>query len=200
MTTIDWNAASTSATADFDATVQKAASTLIMGIDDLMANPSAGRPAKLAVLQRLAAVLSGPEEIVAFMSGGGQAAPTTRALGGNPDDLQNELNAAETRLRQLEADRSALEEVLIVLSIPRLMPDMPYDGNNLRNTARTKLADIEHAASAAPADMVKKNNIRVKLTELKNAIDAIKTAPMSNKVDGIDAVKDKLREVVQMVS
>lgn len=207
MTTINWSTAATTAAAKYGEQVQNAAGQITMGLDDLMADPTVGASAKLAVIQQVAAVLANKDTLIAFLAG--QAAPkATKALGGSggspsgdPDDLQDELDAALTRVRQLEADRKALEEVLHALGMSALpRNDTPYDANALRAAARTKKADIERAAAAAPADSVKKAAVKAKLDELKAALDAVKTSALSNRVDNLDVAKSKLTEVSGLVS
>lgn len=135
----------------------------------------------------------------------GSAAP--RALGGgshtsDPGDLQDELDAANTKVLQLETDRAALEEALVIMGVSRLMPDAHYDKNNIRNSVRTKLADAERvaAASVVPANFVEKAAVKAKLDEAIRLASNLSTSTLSNTVTGKDALTAKLGEITPLVS
>ncbi len=208
MTTINWSTAATTAAAKYGEQVQNAAGQITMGLDDLMADPTVGASAKLAVIQQVAAVLANKDTLIAFLAG--QAAPkATKALGGSggspsgdPDNLQDQLDAALARVRQFEVDRKALEEVLHAFGMsthPR--NDTPYDANTLRGAARNKKADIERAAAAAPADFIPKSAVRTHIVEIRDKINAQTTSMLQGgKISGKDEVLAKVAEVAALVS
>ena len=185
--------------------MQKAAAAIIMGVDDLLADPSAGRPAKLAVIQQLGAVLANRETLVAFMSGQAMKAP--KVLGGpsttgDPDDMQDQLDAANAANRHLVADRKALEEALHALGMSVLMPGLHYDANSVRTLAAQKRTEIQRAAAAVVGsnDYVRKDAVKPVLEEAKGLVGNVTADLVGKKVNGQKPITDKIDQAIRLVS
>jgi hypothetical protein len=105
MTTINWNNASQNAQAKFDTKVQNAAEDIVLGIDDLVADSSVPRTAKVQVLEQLAQTLGDRGRLQAFLSG--QAQPAQTAVGSSnpapqPASASAGSTAEQARIKKLE--------------------------------------------------------------------------------------------------
>lgn len=196
-----------SSAAKFDDSLKMAVGDFQRALRALLEDSSIDDPTMLALVGQLRAALTNRETLAAILSGNAPKPP--KALGGGSpsgdiDDLQDELDAAQEKLRKLESDRKALEEVLHAFDMSALpSADSHYDGNDLRNKARSKKTDIERAASAAPADFVKKDEIKppadAAKTALQKARDAMGGAKKLDQSD-FDVITHALETILRAVS
>jgi hypothetical protein len=177
MTTINWNNASQNAQAKFDTKVQNAAEDIVLGIDDLVADSSVPRTAKVQVLEQLAQTLGDRGRLQAFLSG--QAQPAQTAVGSSnpaPQPSSAGTTAEQARIKKLEDGYRNLANELGI-SVP-LTSGGGVDTDAFKGEAKRTVDDKVNkakASSASSADTVEKSKVKTEAAKAKAALDKAKT-------------------------
>lgn len=177
MTTINWNNASQNAQAKFDTKVQNAAEDIVLGIDDLVADSSVPRTAKVHVLEQLAQTLGDRGRLQAFLSG--QTQPTQAAVGNSnpvPQPASAGSTAEQARIKKLEDGYRNLAHELGI-SVP-LTTGGGVDTDAFKAEAKRTVDDKVNKAkssSTPSADTVEKSKVKTEAAKAKAALDKAKT-------------------------